>query len=185
MIAGTARGHRLGSVAGRNTRPTSDRVKESLFAIIGERVNGAEFLDLFAGNGGIGIEALSRGAANAVFVDKDRRCGQMIKQNLQTTKLCGEVYVTDVGRAIEKLGRQGRTFDIVYVDPPYGQGLLQPSCAGIVNNRILRPGGIIVLEYGRREEIAPSMWKIEEERVASYGDTTLAFWAHKEDVGED
>ena len=123
VIAGSARHLPLKTVSGLSTRPTTDRIKETLFNMLRDEVPGAAFLDLFAGSGGIGIEALSRGASRAVFVEKDRRCARCIQENLAFTKLAdrADVVVMDVFRALLSLPAAGekKAFDVIFMDPPY------------------------------------------------------------------
>lgn len=183
VVAGKAKGVRLGSVPGNDTRPTSDRVKEALFNILQPRISNAVFLDLFAGNGGIGIEALSRGAAQAVFVDAKSACTRMIKSNLTKAKLSGaEVLTMRVDRAIQRLGNLNQSFDIIFLDPPYGQGLIEPTLAAIYDAGIIQPDGMVVAEYGAKEDIDLSTSKFQLVRREKYGDTVLGFFTLREDV---
>ncbi len=125
VIAGSARHLQLITPEGTDTRPTTDRIKETLFNMISDLVVGSRFLDCFSGSGGIGIEALSRGAASAVFIDDDRNAVRCIRQNLKTTGMeeSAEVYCADVLTAVRKLSRSGRCFDLIFMDPPYDKGL--------------------------------------------------------------
>ena len=151
VIAGKARGVRLSSVPGTDTRPTLDRVKEALFNILQTWVPGSDFLDLFAGNGGIGIEALSRGARHAVFVDLKPQCTRMIRANLQAAKVDGaQVLTMPVERALERLAKAGSQFDIIFLDPPYGRQLVGKTLAALEGYDLLRPGGLVVAEYGAK-----------------------------------
>ncbi len=185
VIAGSARGLPLQSVVGTQTRPTTDRVKESLFNILSPHIAGSRFLDLFAGNGGIGIEALSRGAMRAIFIDKSSRCSAMIKQNLQTAKLEGEVYKNDVGRALPILRKREQQFELIFLDPPYGRNLIIPTLQSITENNLVTKHGIIIAEYGKKEEIPIAMWNLTQVRIEKYGDTNLAFYRHEEDLSEN
>ena len=123
VIAGTARRLNLVTPEGMETRPTTDRVKETLFNILQPTLAGRHFLDLFAGSGGIGIEALSRGARSCVFVDNNRKAQNCIIQNLKHTHLedKGELLKMDISSALARLERAGRSFDIIFMDPPYGK----------------------------------------------------------------
>lgn len=143
VIAGKARRLLLRTIPGEETRPTTDRIKETLFNIIQGEVPGAAFLDLFAGSGGIGIEALSRGASRAVFVEQSRKAAACIRENLTATRLqeAALVLTADAVRAPLMLEGKG-TFDIVFLDPPYGSGLERkvlesPSFARIITDRTL------------------------------------------------
>ncbi|WP_213973735.1 16S rRNA (guanine(966)-N(2))-methyltransferase RsmD [Tepidanaerobacter acetatoxydans] len=121
IIGGFHRGRKIKSISGMNTRPTSDFVREALFNIIGSDVVGSCFLDLFAGTGAVGIEALSRGAQNAIFIEKNPIACSIIKQNLLDLKLIGKgrVIQSDVISALKKLILEGNNFDIIFMDPPY------------------------------------------------------------------
>ena len=123
VISGSARGHKLKAPEGLTTRPTTDRIKESLFNIIAGDLYQCKFLDLFSGSGAMGIEALSRGADKAVFVDKDRKSISIINDNLKATRLDNKAQVLncDVSTAVSKLKSLNEKFDIIFMDPPYGK----------------------------------------------------------------
>jgi len=145
IIAGTHRGHRIAAPRGRDTRPTSDRVRENAFNLIGP-VDDAAVLDLFAGSGALGLEALSRGAASATFVEADRDACRTINANLDKLRLGGTVLCQDVLRAV---AQERRRFDLVLCDPPYGfdHGRLAPQLA-----RLLAEDGLLVYESSGRED---------------------------------
>jgi len=187
VIAGSARGRRLKSVRGTRTRPTTDRVKENLFNILGASVVQARVLDLFAGSGGIGIEALSRGAAIAVFVDNERACTEIIRANLINTSLLAkaEIYTNDVFRAIRILGQKHRQFDFIYLDPPYASGLADKALSAIADSSLLSGNGIVVAEHSSKEEIVQSALNLIRVRQARYGDTALSFYRIEGDGFED
>ena len=141
--------------SGPHTRPTTDRIKETLFNIIQGEVPECRFLDLFAGSGGVGIEALSRGAAFAVFVDSDSQAVRCVKANLAHTRLDrnAEVLAMDAGRALHKLAAAGKKFDIIFVDPPYDsdyESILQ----AISRSGVLDPGGTIIAEMDSKRELS-------------------------------
>lgn len=146
VVSGSARGKQLLPVPGMDTRPTTDRVKESIFNIIQMRVRGARVLDLFAGTGQMGIEALSRGAARADFVDADRKAADIVRKNLAGARVAdrAQVHQTDFKKYLAGCPRQG--FDLVFLDPPYGGKLLQSALFEIQRFDILSPDGIIVCE---------------------------------------
>ena len=154
VIAGSARNHKLFSLKGIDIRPTADRVKEAVFSSLGQTVTDARVLDLFAGSGAIGIEALSRGAKFCVFVDSSYECVQLIKQNLTHTKLSDKSKIIhgDAFGAIKSFSVDEQ-FDIIYIDPPYGKGLIVPALEKIIQKKILAPGGTIVAECGRTENV--------------------------------
>lgn len=148
VIAGKARRLPLVAPSGRDTRPTTDRIKETLFNIIQDEVPDCRFLDLFSGSGGIGIEALSRGAAHAVFVDFGREPLACIRTNLAKTRLQEQATVlpADVSHGISKLEKMGQVFDIVYADPPYQKGFEPKILERFAHSPVVRPGGLIILE---------------------------------------
>ena len=148
VIAGVARRTVLLAPAGDSTRPTADRAKEGLFNVLSPRIRGARFLDLFCGSGAIGIEALSRGAAQAVFVDNAPSALSALKKNLDKTRLLSsaEIFATDVASAITALANAKRVFDIIFFDPPYNTYLLEETLVKIKNCGLLAPGSVIIAE---------------------------------------
>ncbi|MDO5135175.1 MAG: 16S rRNA (guanine(966)-N(2))-methyltransferase RsmD [Eubacteriales bacterium] len=147
VIAGKARRLNLKTVPGRDTRPTTDRIKETLFNILQPGLLGCRFLDLFSGSGAIGIEALSRGAALAVFVERDPRAAGCIRENLSFTKLekDGKLLRMDVLQALRSLEGQG-VFDCIFMDPPYGQELERQVLEYLADSTLLDEDTLIVVE---------------------------------------
>ena len=154
VITGTARGRRLKELAGMETRPTTDRVKEGLFNIIQFDIEGRRVLDLFAGTGQLGIEALSRGAASAVFVDQRRDAAALVGENLKLTGLAGRGRVL-CADAMAFLDTCREKYDLVFLDPPYAAGLLEPAIARLTAFDILNPHGIIVAEHPADRALPP------------------------------
>lgn len=152
VITGTARGRRLLEPEGMDIRPTTDMVKEAMFNIVQFDIEGRRVLDLFAGTGQLGIEALSRGAAEAVFVDESAKSLKIVRANLERCCLAGRVEQSD---SIAFLHRAGK-FDLVFLDPPYDSDLLEKALEVIQNVDILNDGGIIVCE-SRREKSLPEL----------------------------
>ena len=150
VITGSARGRKLLEPSGMEVRPTTDMVKEAMFNIVQFDIEGRRVLDLFAGTGQLGIEALSRGAAECVFVDESAKSVRLVRANLERCGLSARVEQAD---AIACLGRLGR-FDLVFLDPPYDSGLLEKALEVIQNVDILNDSGIIVCE-SRREKSLP------------------------------
>lgn len=148
VIAGKARRLPLVSPEGRETRPTTDRIKETLFNILQDDVPGCQFLDLFSGSGGIGIEALSRGARHTVFVEFGKEALACIRKNLDKTKLMDQATVlpVEVNYGISKLEKMGSQFDIIYADPPYRKGWEAKILDILAGSRIVKPGTIVVIE---------------------------------------
>ena len=146
VISGTAGGRRLKTLDGDATRPTTDKVKEALFSIIQNYIPGATVLDLFAGSGSLGIEAVSRGAQKAVLVDKSRNALSVIRQNVSALSFgeCTEVIGADALGFIETTDK---LFDIIFIDPPYSAGLYPKVFDGILKHGILKRDGILCIEY--------------------------------------
>ena len=146
VITGSARGRRLKELEGMETRPTTDRVKEGLFSALQFDIEGRRVLDLFAGTGQLGIECLSRGAASAVFVDRRADAVKLIRENLRLTEREDRARVV-AGDSREYLKSIREPFDIIFLDPPYAAGLLEPAIAHIAKFDILAPHGIIAAEH--------------------------------------
>lgn len=176
IISGTSRGRRLAAPRGQSLRPTSDRVKESIFNILGREVEGKVVLDLFAGTGNLGIEALSRGAVRVIFVERAREALRTIHKNLLQ---CGysdraEIIPKEVGRAIGILETRGASFDLILMDPPYERGWIQRTFGKLNHHRIYQEGSILVIEHGRREPLPEKTgkWTILKQRTI--GDTVIS-----------
>ena len=154
VIAGKARRLLLETPAGLSTRPTSDKIKETLFNILQPSLSGAYFLDLFAGSGGIGIEALSRGARYACFVDHSRDALKCIKNNLNHTKLADDatVYGMDWRGALMKMEAEKRRFDVVFIDPPYDSTLVEDALRALAGSNLLSEDALIVAETSLKKE---------------------------------
>ncbi len=172
VITGTAKGIRLNTPKGLKTRPTADRVKEALFSIIQFDIYGKRVLDLFAGTGQLGIEALSRGAKEAVFVDGDRDAVQLVKGNLQKTKLEGQVFQADY---LQFLSTCRKTFDFILLDPPYGEKFLENAIKRISEIDILAEDGIIICESPVGKDLTPYIPKGFCQKQYQYGHSCLVF----------
>lgn len=148
VIAGSARRLLLKTVEGMDTRPTTDRIKETLFNMIQNELYGTSFLDLFAGSGGIGIEALSRGAKDAVFIDSGSPQAACIRENLKTTKLedRGQVLCSNVISGIKMLEKQNRHFDFVFMDPPYDQELEKKVMDAFQDSSLVDSDTVFIIE---------------------------------------
>jgi 16S rRNA (guanine966-N2)-methyltransferase len=182
VIAGEYKGRRLDPVEGTDIRPTSDKVKEALFSILGGAVIDSTFLDLFGGTGGIGIEALSRGARHVVFIDSNNRSIKVLRGNLKRLDIKEhvEVYNADYSTAIRKLYKYGKRFDIIYIDPPYGIGLAESALKEIDQNPILSQAGLIVVEHDSKEDMPQKVGKLYLYRNKKYGNTVLSFYSTNE-----
>lgn len=148
VIAGKAKRLPLKTIEGLDTRPTTDRIKETLFNMLQEDIPGCRFLDLFSGSGGIGIEALSRGAREAVFVENNRKAGACIRENLQFTHLDaqGQLLIMDVFQAINKLSLNPVPFDIIFMDPPYNKLLEKDVLTALINTSLIDDNTLLVVE---------------------------------------
>ncbi|NMD32600.1 MAG: 16S rRNA (guanine(966)-N(2))-methyltransferase RsmD [Firmicutes bacterium] len=175
VIAGTARGTRLKVPRGGAVRPTSDRVKEALFNILGLRVFEAVVWDLYAGSGAIGIEALSRGAAEALFVEQERAHLKIIEENLSRARVASRARLLqqDVKMALPLLAREKQQADLIFSDPPYQERTIPTLLAAIDHYGLLHADGLIVLELFARSELWPE--KHPAVNLRKYGDTVLAF----------
>jgi 16S rRNA (guanine966-N2)-methyltransferase len=173
IIAGTHRGARIAAPKGLATRPTGDRVREAAFNLIGP-VDGARVLDLFAGSGAMGLEALSRGAASVTFVEADRAACRTIADNLEKLRLTGARI--EQADAIWALRQESRTYDLVLVDPPYEEwDALEPKLAGLLP-KVLGPDGLLVVETGSRTE--PSLL-LHMRTSRRYGSARLTLFEHE------
>ncbi|MCK4257881.1 MAG: 16S rRNA (guanine(966)-N(2))-methyltransferase RsmD [Halanaerobiales bacterium] len=173
VIAGEARGRKLKSGKGLKARPTSDRVKEALFNIIAGNVIEANFLDLFAGFGGIGIEALSRSANKVVFIEEDPQHVKIIKENLNMVNFQNQAKVTR-GDVLKLLPSINQNFDIIYLDPPYQAGLYEKVLELILANSLIKKDGIIICEHST--DLPPQIPELLEVlKSKSYGSISLTF----------
>lgn len=155
VIAGTARSLPLKCIQGMDTRPTTDRIKETLFNMLQPEIPGCRFLDLFAGSGAIGIEALSRGAREAVFVENQRKAATCIQENLRFTKLSdrARVLTGDAAGALWQLQGEQK-FDVIFMDPPYNQGLEQPVLTVLSSSELADKDTIVILENAKNSDIS-------------------------------
>ncbi len=186
IISGISKGRKLATPKNQILRPTSDRVKESIFNILREEVEGKLVLDLFAGTGNLGIEALSRGAKKAFFVEVGRQALRLIQRNLTQCKLeeQSEIIPKDANRAIGILNQRRVSFDLILMDPPYESGLIKRTLMKLNSNPIYHKDSILVIEHDRREPLPTPVdgWILfREQRV---GDTVISFLAPQENHRE-
>jgi 16S rRNA (guanine(966)-N(2))-methyltransferase RsmD len=190
VIAGELGGRRLKAPGGRGTRPTSDRVREAVFGMLGD-VHGAAVLDLFAGTGALGIEALSRGACSVVFVEREAATARVLKGNLAELGIAGEavqVRQTEALKALHDASARQETYDLVFIDPPYGRARQTPSASATpiadrwgprlsaILPALLSPGARVVVESDHR---APIALELAIERSRRYGDTSITIHRHQ------
>jgi len=178
VIGGALRGRKLVSPPGEETRPTADRVRESLFNIIATRISGARFLDAFAGTGAVGIEALSRGAERAVFVESSRAAARTVAANLdalglgERSRLVARPFV----KAVELLRREEAPFDLAYLDPPYAPGELLRALRLLAAPGFLAPGALVIAEHELKLAMPEQEGDLRLARSVKYGRTVLTLF---------
>jgi len=178
VIAGEYKGRRLKTLDGLNVRPTSDKLRETVFNIINQKVQGKRFLDLCAGSGAVGIEAISRGADGVTFVEQSRRAHQIISDNLRACGIRDGVHVVnrDALTALKYFASQDVGFDLIYFDPPYESEVYSPVLFLLGKNEILSDKGIVVVEHRRNVELAESFGFLTKYREVRQGDSCLSFY---------
>lgn len=180
VIAGKAKGHPLVAPDGMNTRPITDKIKEALFSSWQLQIVGANFLDLFAGSGSMGIEAISRGAEKTVFVEKDRRAVDIIKKNLAACKFTEgyKVYKDDVFRRVECLKTEGERFNIIYLDPPFTiDEIFIPIMETLSDGMLLTENGMVVIRTRKEKEMPDEIGKLKKFKFKSYGISGVHFYS--------
>jgi len=177
VVSGSARGCKLSSPEGMDTRPTTDRIKETLFNILSPEIYDCIFLDVFSGSGAIGIEALSRGARKAVFVENAQSAQKIIEANLEKTRLKekAEIIKADALKAVDMLRAKNEKFDIVFMDPPYMKNLAWPVMEAIRDGGLLSEDGIIIVEESSGAEI-PEINGYKMYRTKDFKTTIMSFW---------
>jgi 16S rRNA (guanine966-N2)-methyltransferase len=176
IIAGTRKGHRIQAPKGAETRPTSDRAREAAFMLIGP-VDGASVLDLFAGSGAMGLEALSRDAASAVFVETDREACRAIERNLDKLRLRGTVLCGDALRTLAAEAAARRRYDLVLLDPPYGSFATMQTALATYLPAVLAEDGLVVVETDAREE--PELPPLSQRTSRRYGSARITLFEHR------
>lgn len=183
VIAGTAKGHPLIAPKGMDTRPITARIKEALFSIWQMRIAGSRFLDLFAGSGSIGIEALSRGAEKVVFVEQSRKAIEIIKRNLVACHLeVGyEIYRDDVFRRLQLLKETDEMFDLIYLDPPFTvKGIFIPVMEALSKAAILARNGIVAIRTPKEMELPSRIVELTRTKLKQYGISCIHFFSNIE-----
>jgi len=181
VIGGKAKGRKLRYPklpSSKRLRPLTGQVKEALFNILAAEIPDSSFLDLFAGTGSVGIEALSRGARIAFFVEHDRKVAQTLRQNIELTGFSdrAEIYCLDVMKALKVIDRGGGRFNVIFIGAPYGSPLLEESLKEIARINIIDEDGLVIAEHGSRDSILDSYGKLTRFRDSRYGDTVLSFY---------
>ncbi|HAU31677.1 MAG: Methyltransferase [Desulfotomaculum sp. 46_296] len=187
VISGIYRGRLLKVPRGWKGRPTGDRVKEALFDILGGRVQESRFLDLYAGTGNVGIEAISRGARQVCFVDQNSKAVQAIYENLRFLPgdLSAQIYVIklNVLKALKLMANRKELYNIIFLDPPYEQRLEKPTIEMISSCGLLLPDGVIIVESSKREVLPARVDDLTLTRQQRYGDTLLTFYSFQTRTG--
>jgi 16S rRNA (guanine966-N2)-methyltransferase len=181
ISGGRLSSRRLKAGSNKKFRPTSSRVKNSIFNILPQNLAGARVLDLFAGSGSLGIEALSRNAESVVFIDQSRESFRLIKDNLRKVGLIekGIVLNKKVSPAIKQLSNEGRRFDLVLMDPPYNKGLADKTLSLLAGSDVLDPESMVVVEHAKREGIEKKYSDLVMKDQRKYGDTRVSFFEMK------
>ena len=178
IIAGTLKGRRLVTPRGSTTRPTADQVRIALMDTLAPYLPGARFLDLFAGAGGVGLEALSRGAARAVLVDREANALAALRRNITALGLEAQTRVVrgDVERALALLAAEGERFDLVFLDPPYDTDLADAALARLGGDAVTAPGAIVVAQHFTKRPPRDAVGVLAAFRTRRFGETTLTFF---------
>ena len=181
LVAGIQKGRRLKQPVTATLRPTSAKVREALFAILSDRIQDATVLDLYAGTGALGLEALSRGAAHVVFLDHDPTSLRVLRDNILrcASQEKSRVIRQDVNRFLRALptGDDAERFDLIFVDPPYHTGEVESVLELLGRTPILSPSGILVMEHFSKQQLPARSGNLAQYRRTRYGDTTLSFYS--------
>jgi 16S rRNA (guanine(966)-N(2))-methyltransferase RsmD len=178
IIAGEFKGQRLTTPRGRVTRPTADQVRIALMDTLAPRLPGARLLDVFAGAGGVGLEALSRGAARATFIERDAAAVSALRRNIETLGVGdrARVLALDVTRALSRLEAEGERFDVVFLDPPYDSALTATTLDRLAAGGLLAAGSVVVAQHFTKRAPAPQIGRLAAYRTRRFGETTLTFF---------
>ncbi|WP_078381009.1 16S rRNA (guanine(966)-N(2))-methyltransferase RsmD [Sutcliffiella halmapala] len=184
VVSGKLKGRQLKAVPGMNTRPTTDKVKESVFNIIGPYFDGGLALDLFGGSGSLGIEAISRGIDKVIFVDKDGKAIQTIKQNIESFALESqvEIYRNDATRALNALQKREVSFDLILLDPPYKRHQLEELLHKISDFELLAKSGLIMAEHSKEVILPEELGNFKRTRQEHYGLTVISVYKYAIEV---
>lgn len=184
VVGGKYRGRTLYGPKHQGLRPTADRVKEALFNIIGSRIEGGMMLDLFAGTGGMGIEALSRGADLVVFNDFNSQSIKLLGRNIELVKIPQvqfRVFQLPAAKALEVMTKEKMQFDFIFLDPPYEAGLLESVIFKIAESSLLQPTGLLIAEHPDRIELPDEVGPLVKQQIRNYGDIDLSIFVYVKD----
>lgn len=180
ITSGELKNRKIKSREGRETRPTLERIKEAIYSIIGEKIIGSRFLDLYSGTGNMAFEGLSRGARRAVMIEQDKEALRIIIGNVNSLGLEGRcrAYRNDVFRAVEILGRKNEKFDIIFIDPPYKENISARTIEKIYENRLLEEDGIIISEHSVYEKMEDKIEGFVKYDERNYNKKIVSFYRH-------
>lgn len=178
IIAGQYKGRRLKTLEGLSVRPTSDRMRETIFNILAPRIDGARVADLCAGSGAVGIEALSRGAEFVAFVESSRKAASVIEENLEHCKIEDgyKLIARDALQAVKYFSAEKQQFDIIYFDPPYESEIYSPVLWQIARGGVLTPEGVVLVEHRRQSPLSPNYDQLRPYREIVQGESCLTFY---------
>ncbi len=182
IIAGIFRSRTIKAPRGDEVRPTSDRVRESLFSILADEIEGSSVLDLFAGAGTLGIEAVSRGASLVTFVEVSSKVARVLKANLASLGVEDRavVFERDVFEALKELSRRGARFGVVFMDPPYSEGIAGRAMEALAESGVVQEGGTVVAEHESGGPLLEKYGALDLSRRARFGETALSFYRREE-----
>jgi 16S rRNA (guanine966-N2)-methyltransferase len=187
VVSGNYKGRQLKAVPGVTTRPTTDKVKEAIFNMVGPYFDGGIALDLFAGSGGLGIEALSRGIERCIFVDREAKAIQTIHKNLEACHAvdASEVYRNDAERALKAIIKRELKFRLIFLDPPYKQQKLKTLINAVSENDLLQQGGFIVTEHGSDIQLPEEIHQLIQLKHETYGMSSITIFGYKSSIEEE
>ncbi len=179
IISGKAKGRKL-KAPNNSIRPLSDRAREALFNILQNKIADSYFLDLFAGTGAVGIEALSRGATRSIFAELDKKTVRFLKENLENCQVSdqAEVYALDVIKALKILKKKEAKFDIIFIGAPYDNPILKKVLQELSDGSLLKEKGIVIAEHRKQHQVEATYEKLQKFRETNYGETELTFYEH-------
>lgn len=187
IVSGTCKGRALKAAPGTTTRPTTDKVKEAIFNMIGPYFSGGIGLDLFAGSGGLGLEGISRGLDQVIFVDRDSKAIQTIRKNIEICQFQSqaEVYRNDATRALNAILKRELTFNVIFLDPPYKLQQLTSLISIIDDQNLLEQNGSIVAEHAEEITLPEKIGSLTKTKYEKYGITAVSIYRHLSDEKEE
>jgi 16S rRNA (guanine(966)-N(2))-methyltransferase RsmD len=179
IISGDLKGRRLINPEGTMVRPTGSRVKEALFSIIGDMIDGATFVDIFCGTGNIGIEAISRGAGRSIFIERNPKVAEILRRNIKTLGLMdrSQIVTLDALKAIKVLAKQEQVADIVFLDPPYAYNRVSEIIFAVSANDLVGTGGMLIWQHSTKTNPEAAYGGLRRDTTRVYGDTAITFFS--------